>query len=76
MLDTVIATDIEDISTSKMFYIFTINASQMTVGEYEYQLKDSTGKLLDSGLLTYGTYRKSEPVSANMPTENIQFHRR
>ena len=58
--------------TLENYYILPINNLPVNVGEYTYEVFRGD-EVVETGLLTYGDYKKTEVKSIEKPEDNIQL---
>lgn len=62
-----------NISTNPFFYSFPLDSKEIAEGEYSYKLI-SEDVILESGLVTYGSYTRSGLVMNNTSNQKLQYN--
>lgn len=71
--ESIILTEPIDVRiTLENYYILPINNLPVNVGEYTYEVFRGE-EVVETGLLTYGDYKKTEVKSIEKPEDNIQL---
>lgn len=64
-----------NISTTDLFYKFSIsNLNLLNVGEYTYTLYDKDNNISETGLLTYGDYKREVVAYNTFNNEKKQYN--
>lgn len=73
--DVVLVENGGDISTNSLYYKFALdNLSGLNVGEYTYTLYDDSERVVEVGLLTFGTFTRRVIVNNTFNNEKIQYN--
>lgn len=73
--DVTIVEDGSDISTNPLYYKFALdNLEYLNVGEYTYTLYDADDYILETGLLTYGEFKREVIVNNTTVIEKKQYN--
>lgn len=63
-----------NVSTNPLYYKFTISTPDLNVGEYTYKLVGDDDQVLETGLVTYGEYKREVIVNTTSKNEKIQYN--
>lgn len=70
-----IVEDGEDVSTNPLYYKFQLgDLTSIPTGEYKYTLYDDYAKVLETGLLTFGEYRREVVVNNTFNKQKVQYN--
>ena len=65
----------KNISTNQLYYKFAIDSLEnLNVGEYRYSLYNNSEILLETGLLTFGEYKREVIVNNTFNKEKKQYN--
>ena len=64
-----------NISTNSLYYKFALGSlSNLNVGEYTYTLYDDSERVVEVGLLTFGTFKRQVIVNNTFDRKKIQYN--
>lgn len=74
--DTIdLVTDGNNISTNPLYYRFVLGSlDNISVGDYHYKLYDAENNLIESGLLSFGSYNREVTVNNTFNNQKIQYN--
>lgn len=73
--DITIVEDGENVSASPLFYRLALgDLSSLETGEYKYTLYGDYAQVLETGLLTFGDYRRTPVVNNTFNKQKIQYN--
>lgn len=74
--EVVIVDSGEDISTNTLYYKFALDDTigYLNVGEYTYNLYDDSNLIIETGLLTFGEFKREIIVNNTFNKEKIQYN--
>lgn len=74
--DITIVEDGENVSTNPLYYKFELfgDLNRIPTGEYKYTLYDDYAKVLETGLLTFGEYRREVVVNNTFNKQKVQYN--
>lgn len=66
--------NVTDLNESSIYYVFNINVpEEMDDGEYTYVLKDDLDKIVATGLIRVGDFKKENKQYNNKDNKYIQY---
>lgn len=67
--------NVNNVSSNSLYYTFNLNDTErLNVGEYNYTLKDSNLRVLETGLITFGNYERTVTANDTTNYNKIQYN--